>query len=146
MEQQSPSEPRRKRNKVRGVWISFTGRIIAQLIGAIATVTLGIVVLGNHEDAHPTASPTVLVATQVRTNGETVIVLMPPGKDGQADHQAAELVARAALTGTPPVTTATEVGPVQRQDAPPQTPTYPPAPQSGDLSGDSRATPASPRE
>lgn len=137
MESQTGSELRRKRNKVRGVWISFSGRIIAQLIGAVATVTLGVVVLGNHESAHPTTSPTVLVATQVRTNGETVIVLMPPGKDGQADHQAAELVARAVLSGTP-------AG--ERQDAPPQTPTYQPAPQSGDPSADIRANPVSPHE
>ena len=127
----------RKRNKIRGAWIAFTGRIIAQLIGAIATVTLGVVVLGRHDSTHATPAPTVLVATQVRTNGETVIVLMPPGKDGHADQQAAELVARAALTGTPAD---------EPQDVRPQTPTYPPAPQSGDPSADSRATPASPRE
>ena len=138
MENQLPLEPRpqsrRKRNKVRGVWISFTGRIIAQLIGAIATVTLGVVVLGSHDSAHATTSPTVLVATPVRTNGETVIVLMPPGKDGRADQQAAEVVARAALK------------PVAGEGVPPQTPTYQPAPQSGDLSADTRAIPVSPHE
>lgn len=137
MESQILSEPRRKRNKVRAAWIGFTGRIIAHLIGAIATVTLGVVVLGRHDSTHTTPSSTVLVATQVRTNGETVIVLMPPGKDGLADQQAAELVARAALTGTP-------VG--ERQDVQPQTPTYQPAPQSGDQSADTRANPVSPHE
>ena len=30
-----------KRDKVRSVWISFVGRIVAQIIGAIASVMLG---------------------------------------------------------------------------------------------------------
>jgi TolB-like protein len=36
------SRPRRKKDKVRSAWISFTGRIVAQLVGAGATVWLGL--------------------------------------------------------------------------------------------------------
>ena len=72
----------RKRSKVRSAWISFAGRIVAQIIGAVATVTLGVVVLGRHAPAAAAtvaSTPTVLIATAVRTHGETVIVMMPAG-------------------------------------------------------------------
>ena len=89
----------RKRAKVRSAWISFAGRIAAQLIGAIATVTLGVIVLGKGHTASPPAEtaekakPTVLIATPIRTHGETVIVMMPLGKDGQVDAAMAAEVA-----------------------------------------------------
>ena len=35
----------KKRDKVRSLWISFVGRIVAQIIGAIASVVLGIFIL-----------------------------------------------------------------------------------------------------
>ena len=35
----------RRKDKVRGVWISFVGRIVAQIIGALASVVLGIFIL-----------------------------------------------------------------------------------------------------
>jgi hypothetical protein len=79
---------RRRSSKVRSVWISFAGRIAAQIIGAVATVTLGVLVLGKGQApekaaAHAAkAAPTVLVATPVRTHGETVIVMMPANGDG----------------------------------------------------------------
>ncbi len=30
-----------KKDKVRSAWISFAGRIVAQIVGAVATVALG---------------------------------------------------------------------------------------------------------
>src|SRR3954464_347055 len=89
----------RKREKVRSAWISFAGRIAAQLIGAIATVTLGVVVLGKGQplakaaDASHDVRPTVLLATPIRTHGETVIVMLPLGKDGKIDDAIATQVA-----------------------------------------------------
>jgi TolB-like protein len=41
--------PKRKRSKVRSAWISFIGRIIAQVVGAIASVTLGLIVLTKYK-------------------------------------------------------------------------------------------------
>jgi hypothetical protein len=134
-----PLERSRKRIKVRSAWISFAGRIAAQIIGAIATVTLGVIVLGKHQAtaaaSTPTA-PTVLIATPVRTHGETVIVMMPVGKDG-VDQALARNVAESfekTKAAAP------------RPDAPPQRPTGPPSPLSADPSADTRASLEFPRE
>lgn len=35
------------KNKLRAAWISFFGRIVAQVIGATATLTLGILLAGR---------------------------------------------------------------------------------------------------
>lgn len=89
----------RKREKVRAAWISFAGRIAAQIIGAIATVTLGVLVLGKGHAVAAMPQPkvetkaTVLIATPVRTHGETVIVMLPLGPDGQIDRTMAADVA-----------------------------------------------------
>ena len=44
---------KKKKDKVRSAWISFVGRILAQLVGAAATVALGVVVL--HQYSNPGA-------------------------------------------------------------------------------------------
>ena len=99
MQQLETPDRVRKRAKVRSAWISFAGRIAAQIIGAIATVTLGVIVLGKGHTASPPAEiaekakPTVLIATPIRTHGETVIVMMPLGKDGKVDAAMAADVA-----------------------------------------------------
>jgi hypothetical protein len=139
MDQLTPTEKLRKRNKIRSAWISFAGRIAAQIIGAIATVTLGVIVLGKHAPAAaaPADAPTVLIATPIRTHEETVIVMLPVGKDGRADQALARRVAESFEK--------TKAN-VRRQDAPPQTPTDPPAPLSAGPLADSHAIPESPRE
>lgn len=131
-----------KRSKIRAAWISFAGRIAAQLIGAIATVTLGVIVLGKAQAAAaapelsvPTG-PTVLIATPIRTQGETVIVMLPVGKDGHVDTALAARVAESYEK-----TKATALA-----SARPRTPTDRPAPQSADPSAGSRETPEPPRE
>ena len=43
----------RKKDKVRSAWISFAGRIVAQLVGAIATVALGVMVLHRYTSSDP---------------------------------------------------------------------------------------------
>jgi hypothetical protein len=143
MEAVTPPGKIRKRSKVRSAWISFAGRIAAQIIGAIATVALGVIVLGKgHAPAPaaelaPAAKQVVLIATPVRTHGETVIVMLPVGKNGHADEAMARDVAETfekTKTSSP------------LADARRQTPTGPPAPQSSDRWADTRETPASPRE
>lgn len=129
-----------KRDKIRSAWISFAGRIVAQLIGATATVMLGAIVLGGRQA--PVASvaavtPTVLIATPIRTHGETVIVMLPAGKDGKVDQALAAQVAE-SFEKTKTIS--------QRADARPQTPIDPLVPQSGDQSDDTREIPGSPRE
>ena len=144
MEEILAFEGSRKRDKIRSAWISFAGRIVAQIIGAIATVTLGVMVLGRANApaqaaqlAATEAKPTVLVATPVRTHGETVIVLLPADKDGVVDHALAASIAE---------TFENAKATARLADARRQTPTDPLSPQSGDPSGDMRETPGSPRE
>src|SRR4029453_14932284 len=89
----------RKRSKIRSVWISFAGRIAAQLIGSIATVTLGVVVLGKGQALKPAAdsatppTQTVPIATPVPPPGEAVIVMLPVGKSGKVDEAMAAGIA-----------------------------------------------------
>ena len=45
-----PAGKPKKKDKERHVWISFFGRIVAQIIGAIASVVLGIFVLQQYQD------------------------------------------------------------------------------------------------
>ena len=134
-----PLERSQKRNKVRSAWISFAGRIAAQIIGAIATVTLGVIVLGRHQAtavaSTPTA-PTVLMATPVRTHGETVIVMMPVGKDG-VDQALARSVAESFEKTK---------ADAQRPDAQPQRPIDQLSPLSTDRSADTRVSLEFPRE
>lgn len=39
---------KKKREKVRSAWISFAGRIVAQLVGAVATIALGLMVVQHY--------------------------------------------------------------------------------------------------
>lgn len=133
----------RKREKVRSAWISFAGRIAAQIIGAIATVTLGVVVLGKGQTSPKSADSahepktTVLIATPVRTHGETVIVMLPIGKDGKVDETMATDVAESYEK-----TRATTI----RVSARRQTPTGPLALQSGGPLDDTHESLVSPHE
>ena len=55
--QENADKKKIKRDKVRSAWISFAGRIVAQVVGAIATVALGVMVLHRYtaNDARPPA-------------------------------------------------------------------------------------------
>lgn len=46
--EQNVEKKKSKKDKVRSAWISFAGRIVAQLVGAIATVALGVMVLHRY--------------------------------------------------------------------------------------------------
>lgn len=99
-----PTTP--KREKVRSAWISFTGRIVAQLIGAAATVGFGVVVFGTHHATadtapaptavHETSAPTVLIAKPVRTKEGTVLVFVPLDRYQEVTAQMVEDVWAAA--------------------------------------------------
>ena len=135
----APQEQKRKRDKIRSAWISFAGRIAAQIIGAIATVTLGVVVLGKHAPAAaaPADTPTVLVAAPLCTHEETVIVMLPVRKHGRVDQVLAQRVAESFEK------TKAKAG---LRGARPQTPIDPPAPLSAGPSADTHARLESPRE
>jgi TolB-like protein len=56
----------KKRNKVRSAWISFVGRIVAQFVGASASILLGMALLQKYQTAHanPPDAPTVTPVAQ----------------------------------------------------------------------------------
>lgn len=74
----------RKKAKIRSAWISFSGRIVAQVIGAIATVSLGVMVLGKQttlthaaQVKAPVEDTSAVTSALVRTPGETVVAVLP---------------------------------------------------------------------
>jgi TolB-like protein len=73
---------KRKKDKVRAAWISFIGRIVAQVVGAIASVTLGLMVLTRY---HIQEKATSAVDT-VGTSGTTAPA--PATSDHLARHKA----------------------------------------------------------
>ena len=68
----------KEKDRVRSVWISFIGRIVAQIIGAIASVVLGIFILQRYEGS-PAPPPAGAPATAPapRPHGEQAIAVLP---------------------------------------------------------------------
>ena len=94
---QRPDRIIRKKDRVRSAWISFTGRILAQLIGSIATVGLGFLVLHKGYSAPAAKTPNAVTATatvsyaaeRVRKPGQSIVAVLPLddySKDAQPDH------------------------------------------------------------
>jgi len=50
---QTDEKTNKKKDKVRSAWISFAGRIVAQLVGAFATVSLGVMMLHRYTAPDP---------------------------------------------------------------------------------------------
>ena len=76
---------KKKKDKVRSAWISFAGRIVAQVVGAIATVALGVTVLHQYKGAdtrqtRPAAVSRSAAATPRQTPvrpGEVAVAVLP---------------------------------------------------------------------
>ena len=66
---------KKKKDKVRSAWISFVGRILAQLVGAAATVALGVVVLHRYSGPPTHETPAI-----------TVVVIAQPAQDSVLDE------------------------------------------------------------
>jgi TolB-like protein len=82
-EQSEQAEPKQKKrkDKVRSAWISFVGRIVAQMMGAVATVALGLMVVHRYQ-AEAAAVPAVPEPTQTRparpaTPGTISLAVLP---------------------------------------------------------------------
>jgi TolB-like protein len=74
----------KKRAKVRSAWISFVGRIIAQIMGAVATISLGLMLVQKYHApaaASPVASALVeapaVVPVRLVTPGEVSLAVLP---------------------------------------------------------------------
>jgi hypothetical protein len=77
----------KKKDKVRSAWISFAGRIVAQIVGAIATVALGVMVLHRYtsNDAPPPALRSVPAAAAGQAGGGPIIIFVTPAMLGLRD-------------------------------------------------------------
>ena len=40
----------KKRAKIRSAWISFVGRIVAQIMGAVATISIGLMLVQKYQN------------------------------------------------------------------------------------------------
>jgi TolB-like protein len=87
---------RRKKSKVRSAWISFTGRIVAQLVGAIASVTLGLMVLSRY---HIQEKATAGTAGAAGTTGTSAPA--PASSDHLERHKARRVSGALALAVMP---------------------------------------------
>jgi TolB-like protein len=86
--------PRKNKNKVRSAWISFVSRILAQLIGAAATVFLGFLVFQRHQESmrpKPSADTPVVREVSRPATGAPVLAVLPFANysgDARDDHLA----------------------------------------------------------
>jgi TolB-like protein len=97
---------KKKKARVRSVWISFVGRIIAQIMGAAATITLGLMVVHHYKpgkiDADQPAAAQALTEpalARIVTPGSVSIAVLPletysgPAPQGFADAMTETLTA-----------------------------------------------------
>src|SRR6187431_2970283 len=75
---------KKKKDKVRSAWISFAGRILAQIVGALATVALTVTVLHQYKGADlrepKDAADSVersAPAAAARPNDENAVAVLP---------------------------------------------------------------------
>lgn len=89
---------KKKKDKVRSAWISFVGRIVAQILGAVATITLGLALADRiRADLSHTADAAVTPAPLVQDYGMSVAVLpielfSEAGQQHQADRLTEALI------------------------------------------------------
>ena len=68
---QEAEKKKKKKDKVRSAWISFIGRIVAQAVGATATVVLGLTVL------HTYAAPNPQASSAAQSAGDVFVAILP---------------------------------------------------------------------
>jgi TolB-like protein len=103
------ADRQKKKAKVRSAWISFVGRIVAQLFGAVATVMLGLQVVQRYlpvlvEQGGPGIEASRQPVGPVRPPGMTVLAVLPvanysndPGQDAFTDGLTEALTSELAL-------------------------------------------------
>jgi TolB-like protein len=71
---------KKKKDKVRSAWISFVGRIIAQVTGAAATLSLGLMLMQGYQFpaiGRAATEPTAPEAARLATPGEVSVAVLP---------------------------------------------------------------------
>jgi TolB-like protein len=70
----------KRKNKIRSAWISFVGRVVAQIVGAVATITLGLMI-ADHIHRTPVeqaaAAEPEIVAPAQPADGRVSIAVLP---------------------------------------------------------------------
>ena len=93
--QAEPDKKKKKKSKVRSAWISFVGRIVAQLCGAVAAVMLGLQLVQGYlptpattDPANAPAQPEPIVRPS-RPEGITALAVLPVANySGETRHDA----------------------------------------------------------
>jgi TolB-like protein len=115
----------KKKNKIRSAWISFVGRVVAQLVGAVATITLGLLI-ADHIHRGPVAPaqveaqplPEAAPVAAVPGDSRVSVAVLPfqnlagdAGQDYVADGMTEALIADLAKIPTLRVISRTSVMP-----------------------------------
>jgi len=74
---QDAEKKKKKKDKVRSAWISFVGRIVAQAVGAAATVVLGLTVLHTYAAPNPQAAGASQAASAPQAAGDIFVAILP---------------------------------------------------------------------
>jgi TolB-like protein len=75
---------RKRAQKARAVWISFAGRIIAQILGAVASVALGIMVLQRYQAGPAGGTPAASTPAAVNVPAAAPARAALPRRPGEA--------------------------------------------------------------
>jgi TolB-like protein len=101
----SEKKKRKKKEKIRSAWISFVGRIIAQVLGAGATIFLGMYVVGKYSTARtaavtPASAQNQTVVRRIAGTSVNAIAVLPlqnfsgdPAQDYVADSMTEAVIA-----------------------------------------------------
>jgi TolB-like protein len=65
--QQLDKKRKKKKDKVRSAWISFIGRIVAQIMGAVATIGLGLLVVHKYQSPNSAKNQAALQTPPAQT-------------------------------------------------------------------------------
>lgn len=82
-------DKKKKKKKARDAWISFAGRIVAQIVGAVATIMLGLYVVSRSNltrEAHPQPEA-VAPARSVRSAGDMATIAVLPLQNFSGDSR-----------------------------------------------------------
>jgi TolB-like protein len=86
MTTENTTPSRKKKNKVRSAWISFIGRITAQIVGAVASVALGLMFLNKYSSHTANAAASAPATSQsshlaghraARPSAELALAVLP---------------------------------------------------------------------
>lgn len=111
--------PAKRGRKLRSAWVSFVGRIVAQVVGAVATVALAITILQPGPQpaasaARDAAAPAIDAARRVGTAGRPAVAVLPlktladrAGREYIADSLRSLIIAKLAESDAMAVVSAT---------------------------------------